>query len=402
MQAKTITKVLRMLPLDSVGLDPADLRPLATITVWARWFAWVCCVVILAYRPVYTTGTYMPYILFHVLLVALNGCVHYRLLTNRPVTWRWMLALSAQDVILITVALAVEGRFESFSFLGYYPALAVFAVVFASTRLNFAWVTMVVIAYSIVCMTSGPGLDLALKQEKHLFVRVMAMYGIVGSVNLIARIEMVRRQQAVARERELQRERIALSQTIHNTTAQTAYMVELGIESAIMLADESNERQMATLESTAELSRSMLWEMRHPIDAGRIFEGLGLAKALRSHASTFTSITSVPTELVQTGTEPELPPTTRSLLFGIAHNALTNALRHADAASVTIALEFEPDVLRMSVTDDGLGVPEDYGSRGHGFSNMTADAERIGGRIEVESEKSRGTTVTCVLPLDTG
>ena len=53
--------------------------------------------------------------------------------------------------------------------------------------------------------------------------------------------------------------------------------------------------------------------MRHPIDAGPIFEGRELSRVLRSHASTFTTITSIPTELVQSGREPELSTVTRGL-----------------------------------------------------------------------------------------
>ena len=47
--------------------------------------------------------------------------------------------------------------------------------------------------------------------------------------------------------------------------------------------------------------------------------------------------------------------------------------------------------------DDGVGLPEDYAVRGHGFRNMREDAERLNGKLEVES-KGTGTTVRCVVP----
>ena len=37
----------------------------------------------------------------------LNGLVHFRLLTNRPVTWRWILLLSAMDITLITASISI-------------------------------------------------------------------------------------------------------------------------------------------------------------------------------------------------------------------------------------------------------------------------------------------------------
>ena len=77
-------------------------------------------------------------------------------------------------------------------------------------------------------------------------------------------------------------------------------------------------------------------------------------------------------------------------------------LRHSRAGKVTIALSFEGDRLRMSVSDDGIGLPDDYADRGHGFRNMRTDAERMGGRLEVtRGEAGRGTTVTCEVPYDT-
>ena len=103
------------------------------------------------------------------------------------------------------------------------------------------------------------------------------------------------------RERELQQERIELSQTIHDTIAQSAYMIGLGLETAIELAsaqnDENRDELLAKLSATHALSKSTMWELRHPIDVGPIFEGRELSRVLRSHASTFTTITSIPTDV---------------------------------------------------------------------------------------------------------
>ena len=78
---------------------------------------------------------------------------------------------------------------------------------------------------------------------------------------------------------------------------------------------------------------------------------------------------------------------------------MTNTFRHSRAGKVTIALNFEEEGLTMSVSDDGIGLPDDYEERGHGFRNMGAAAERMGGRLEVaRGESGRGTTVTCTVP----
>ena len=66
-----------------------------SISVWGRWFIWLMVVFLLAYRP----GTWYPddieYLAVPLLLFMVNGLVHFRLLTNRPITWRWLLLLCA-------------------------------------------------------------------------------------------------------------------------------------------------------------------------------------------------------------------------------------------------------------------------------------------------------------------
>ena len=387
--------------------DPDDLRYGLRISVWVRWFLLIAWLLQFNYRPNFADPAYIPTTLLAVSLLAFNGYVHYRIRSNRTVTRRWALALSTMDVLTATAGIVVSSSgFQNTFFVLYYPALAMFAVVFTSFRLSFAWVTMVAVGYAVLSLVMEPGVDFEIKEEKVLFTRIVVMYAVVAAVNLVSRFERIRRIGAVERERELQRERIELSQTIHDTIAQSAYMIGLGLETAIELAnarnDENRDELIAKLEATHALSKSTMWELRHPIDAGPIFEGRELSRVLRSHASTFTTITSIPTELVKSGKEPQLSTVTRGLLFSIAHNAMTNAFRHSRAGKVAIALSFESDRLRMSVSDDGIGLPDDYADRGHGFRNMRRDVERMGGSLEAgPGESGRGTSVVCVVPYDT-
>ena len=374
----------------------------ATVLTWGRWFCWLVAVSGLVTDPPdwYPTGA--AYVLVYIPYVTLNGIVHFRLLTNRPVTWRWLLVLSVMDSILITSAIVIGGGFDSYTFLAYYPAVAAFAAVFTSFWLGMAWGTMVALAYVLVCSSVGPGLDIP-GDLKELVSRLAVIYAVVLCIGLIARFERARRETAVERERQMQLERVEVSQAIHDTSAQTAYMIGLGIHRARELADESNEELVAALDETAALSRSAMWELRRPIDSGHIFEGRELGRVLRSHCASFERITGVPTELSQSGTEPRLTTEVRSRLFSIAHNALTNALLHARPGRVGVRLDFEVGRIRMSVSDDGVGLPDDYADRGRGFQGMRADAAALGGELDVESgEGQDGTTITCVVPHETG
>ncbi len=398
---RAAARVFGMSGSTRMSVDPDVVRYATGVSVWGRWFIWLVTVAQFVYRPGFWYYEGHPeYILLLVPWPALNGLVHYRLLTNRSVSWRWLLLSSATDMVLITVGIILQRGFEGFIFLAYYPALALFVLVFSSLRLGLAWTTINAAVYTIVCLTVGLGLDYVAGDEKVLLARLAAMYALVLCVSFVVRFERTRRQAAVERERALQRERIELSQTIHDTAAQTAFMIGLGIDAAKQVAGDSNEELTARLDATSRLSKTAVWQLRHPIDMGRIFEGSELGWTLDSHVTTFSTITSVSAELTQNGVEPPLPVEARSLLFFIAHNALANAFRHAGASRVLVELDFGRDELRLSVSDDGAGLPDDYEERSHGFENMRAYAGRLGGRIIVEPKGAvGGASVTCVMPL---
>ena len=368
----------------------------AKVTVWGRWFIWISAVGFLLYRPSLWYPEDMEFLFLNATLAVVNGILHYRILRKRPVTWRWMLAISAADIVLITSNIALLGTFDNYVFVIYYPALAAFAMVFTIFWLSIAWTTATAIAYTVVSAAVGSGLDLTTGDERDLFARVATMYLIVVGISLIIRFERTGRQAALAGERQLQQERIELAQAIHDTSAQSAYMIGLGIDGAIKLAGDANPKLSERLAATSALAKSAMWELRKPIDMGSIFEGRELGRVLGSHTATFAAITSVPAGMVQSGHEPPLSMAVRTGLFSIAHNALTNAFLHAQAGSVEVRLDFEAGGIRLMVSDDGVGLPDDYADRGRGFSGMQTDAERMGGKLVVDSDG--GTTIMCMVP----
>jgi signal transduction histidine kinase len=64
-----------------------------------------------------------------------------------------------------------------------------------------------------------------------------------------------------------------------------------------------------------------------------------------------------------------------------------------------VGLDFEPDRIVLSISDDGVGLPADYSTRGHGFRGMRAEAEALGGTLIVDDgDGNGGLTITCVIP----
>ena len=183
--------------------EPGVVRYATWVSVWGRWFVWLVCVFLIAYRPSVWHPEQIEYVALPIVLLMVNGLVHYRLLTSRPVTQRWLLFLSVMDVALTTFGVVISNGYPSFIFLAYYPALGVFAVIFSSLWLSLGWTTMVVLIYTIVCLTAGSGLDLDMGHERVLLARLSVMYIIAVGIGFITRFERLRWQQAVSSERRL-------------------------------------------------------------------------------------------------------------------------------------------------------------------------------------------------------
>jgi signal transduction histidine kinase len=97
-------------------------------------------------------------------------------------------------------------------------------------------------------------------------------------------------------------------------------------------------------------------------------------------------------------------PETRWELFSIVREALHNVERHARADKVRLVLGYDGDDIVLTIDDDGDGfeIPpklEELGTGGHfGVIGMSERAERVGGRLEVESAAGEGCTLRVIVP----
>jgi len=88
---------------------------------------------------------------------------------------------------------------------------------------------------------------------------------------------------------------------------------------------------------------------------------------------------------------------TRETLLRILREAMTNALRHARAGSISVRLE-AAGALRLAVADDGTGFDVGAVSGGFGLVSMRERAEALGGSVVLRSRPGAGTTVEVVVP----
>jgi signal transduction histidine kinase len=88
-------------------------------------------------------------------------------------------------------------------------------------------------------------------------------------------------------------------------------------------------------------------------------------------------------------------PDTEATLFYVCSEALTNAVKHATASQIDIAINRVDDAVVVTVADDGCGGADPSGSGLQGLADRLAAR---GGQLRVVSPPGAGTTVTATIP----
>ncbi|GGW31665.1 hypothetical protein GCM10010503_04240 [Streptomyces lucensis JCM 4490] len=213
-------------------------------------------------------------------------------------------------------------------------------------------------------------------------------------------------------------ERARLAREMHDSVAKTLYGVALAADGLATTAsvdapDPARIRQQAELVSrsarrAAAESRELLTDLRRERPGGQ--ERTTAWQDLRCRAAAFTARTGLPVTC-HWPSDAGLPPLPVELtrhVLAIAAEAWENAHRHASATHVDVHTAVHGDLLRLTIHDDGTGLPpgtslEQLRTSGHfGLLGMVERAAQAGARIRIgRGGRARGTEVRVELPLRT-
>jgi signal transduction histidine kinase len=129
-------------------------------------------------------------------------------------------------------------------------------------------------------------------------------------------------------------------------------------------------------------------------------DDLGLPAALRWYAGEVQS--RVPLNItVEIDGEPRpIDPVANTSLFRVAQEALTNVIKHAQAANVSVRLSYLPTVVMLQVEDDGCGfdVRAQTQRPAWGLLGMEERATLLGGYVAIQSQPGHGARVEMMIP----
>lgn len=197
-------------------------------------------------------------------------------------------------------------------------------------------------------------------------------------------------------------ERQRIARELHDTLEQDLMGVTLLLDDTAERLENGDAGEPLNiarrlLRRSREESRSTIRDLRSVA-----LEQLGLPAAIEDTLQPIAAAARLPLKFTTTGEPRKLPTLVESSLLRIAHEALSNVVKHARADHAEIHLEYTAADVRLTITDHGAGfVPGDVDARaGHfGLQGIRERVNKISGTLQIDSHPGTGTAIRITVPL---
>jgi two-component system, NarL family, sensor histidine kinase UhpB len=209
---------------------------------------------------------------------------------------------------------------------------------------------------------------------------------------MLARLEAERAQSARRALMAQESERKRIAQELHDAVGQTLTVLLLELEDASRHVASDQREQIAAMQETVrggiEDTRRIVAELRPGV-----LDDLGLRSALTSLAGGLSERTGLSIQRHFDGPLPSLAPDAELVVYRVAQEALTNAVRHSSASRVDLYLERAGEGVRLRVADDGCGLDADE-QPGGGLRGMRERALMVGADLHIGKADGGGVEVS--------
>lgn len=197
-------------------------------------------------------------------------------------------------------------------------------------------------------------------------------------------------------------ERERFARDLHDGIIQAIYGVGLLLDNAKALIPPENEAARDQIDVGLKSMAIIINDLRNYIFDLRpqASKSKGLYARLEGLIKELKVNTLLP---IQVEIDPEINNYVTDLqashIFHIAHEALSNAARHARPKKIALSLTRQDDILTLQVEDDGKGfeLPDTVAHGHHGLANMYKRASILNANLHIESTSQHGTRLTLTL-----
>ena len=237
------------------------------------------------------------------------------------------------------------------------------------------------------------------------------IYGIIRTsrerAKLITKLEFAQKELELAHQRDTElatlQERERLARDLHDSLGHALVAMSIQLEAIQRLYKVDPNKASAQVDELKDLTRASMDDLRRSL-AGLRAPGLGerrLSEALQTLSVDTGQRAHLEIKCHVAEGANQLSPTQAETLWRVAQEALANIERHAAARTVGLELVIESNSARLSIKDDGVGLPSDAEKQpGHyGLRGMRERVEGLGGELTFISNGQGGTRVEVKLPI---
>lgn len=203
--------------------------------------------------------------------------------------------------------------------------------------------------------------------------------------------ELAQALEAERTHRVLLQDRQRLAADLHDLVIQRLYACQLAM--AAMPAGafpDLRERVIDDLDEAIKQLRACIYELKLSADTTPLTEQMRLIVDAAER--------SMQTEFEVSGAATRMPELVANQVVAVTREAVSNVVRHADAHRLRVHLAVDEHAVRLTVTDDGDGIPHGAPLTG-GVANMKLRAEALGGHCDLRPHEGGGTALFWEVPL---
>ena len=198
-------------------------------------------------------------------------------------------------------------------------------------------------------------------------------------------------------------ERTRISREIHDELGQKLTVLKMSVSRLRQALPREPEALRSSASAILESIDGLLRTVRDLSTELRpvVLDHLGLVEAIKWQARQFESRTGIACGIRSRLDGVAVDPNRSTDLFRVVQEALTNVVRHARATRVQIQLLREAGDLLLEVSDNGLGIQQEDGSRqaSLGLLGIRERIQALGGTVEISSTSGSGTRLRVRIPL---
>jgi two-component system, NarL family, sensor histidine kinase UhpB len=211
-------------------------------------------------------------------------------------------------------------------------------------------------------------------------------------LRMLDRLEAERRRTSSAALQAQERERTRVARDLHDEVNQALTGILLHLEAAREKAPPELVAELNETKSLANTAMEELLSLARQLRPAAL-DDLGLKAALASHVAEIASHSDIRASLDVEGDFSGLDDDSQLVIYRVAQEALSNAVRHSGAETIRVRLTRDGEHVELEVADDGRAFTFDEAQLGLGLTGMRERALLVGGDLQIESRADLGTRV---------